>query len=59
MRIGAYAGVNVVRDSFGNVIRMYVQKGYAGNRLLYVRDKDQEGEDSEGENEQLYTIYAG
>ena len=25
----AYAGVNVVRDSFGNVIRMYVQKGYA------------------------------
>ena len=34
----AYAGVNVVRDSFGNVIRMYVQKGYAGNRLLYVRE---------------------
>ena len=39
----AYAGVNVVRDSFGNVIRMYVQKGYAGNRLLYVKDKEQEG----------------
>lgn len=46
----AYAGVNVVRDSFGNVTRMYVQKGYAGNRLLYVRDKDQEEEDSKGEN---------
>lgn len=42
----AYAGVNVVRDSFGNVIRMYVQKGYAGNRLLYVKDKEQEGENN-------------
>ena len=42
----AYAGVNVVRDSFGNVIRMYVQKGYAGNRLLYVKGKEQEGENN-------------
>lgn len=52
----AYAGVNVVRDSFGNVIRMYVQKGYAGNRLLYVKDKEQEGEDNKGENNN-YTRY--
>lgn len=35
---------------------MYVQKGYAGNRLLYVKDKEQEGEDNKGENNN-YTRY--
>ena len=48
----AYAGVNVVRDSFGNVTRMYVQKGYAGNRLLYVKEKE-----TEGGQENSYTHY--
>lgn len=36
----AYAGVNVLRDSFGNVTRMYVEKGYAGTKTIYVKDKD-------------------
>ena len=48
----AYAGVNVVRDSFGNVTRMYVRKGYAGNQLLYVKEKE-----TEGEQENSYTHY--
>ena len=43
----AYAGVNVVRDSFGNVRRMYVQKGYAGNKLLYVKNKDTNEKESD------------
>ncbi len=34
-----YDGVNVVRDSFGNVSNIYVQKGYAGQKVCYVLDK--------------------
>ena len=47
-----YSGVNVVRDSYGNVTRMYVEKGYAGKKTLYVKDKDVE---SDAEND--YTRY--
>lgn len=38
----AFSGVNVVRDSFGNVTRMYVQKGYAGRQTIFVREKEGE-----------------
>lgn len=34
-----YDGVNVVRDRFGNVENIYVQKGYAGRKICYVLDK--------------------
>ncbi len=41
----AYAGVNVERDTAGNVTRMYVEKGYAGNRVLFVKEKGAGAED--------------
>ena len=34
-----FTGVNIERDAFGNVKRMYVQKGYAGTAVKYLLDK--------------------
>lgn len=34
-----FDGVNVERDRYGNVRRLYVQKGFAGSILKYVLDK--------------------
>lgn len=50
-----YDGVNIERDRYGNVTRMYVQKGYAGNKIRYVLDKTDP--DSTGEEDDKNYTY--
>ncbi|MEG0813810.1 MAG: SpaA isopeptide-forming pilin-related protein [Clostridium sp.] len=47
-----YDGVNIKRDTYGNINRMYVQKGYAGTQLKYVLDKTNSGGETEEEDKQ-------
>lgn len=37
-----FTGVNIERDTFGNVKRMYVQKGYAGTAVKYLLNKSED-----------------
>lgn len=39
-----FLGLQIERDSNGNINRMYVQKGYAGNAVKFVRDKSDPAE---------------
>ena len=40
-----FDGVNVERDRYGNVMNMYVQKGFAGTQIKFVLDKTEPGSD--------------
>ena len=35
-----YAGIQVVRDAYGNVSRIYAKKGYAGEKTIFVKEKE-------------------
>lgn len=48
-----FDGVNVVRDRYGNVKNIYVQKGYAGKDLKYILDRG----DPDGPEELDYQKY--
>lgn len=41
----AYQGLTVERDDAGNVIRMYVKKGFAGISTEFIKEKDETGAD--------------
>ena len=40
-----FDGVNVERDRYGNVTKMYVQKGFAGTQIKFVLDKTEPDSD--------------
>lgn len=41
----AYEGLVIERSSTGNVSRMYVKEGYAGEKTEFVREKDEDGKE--------------
>ena len=43
----AYEGLRIQRGTDGSVTRMYVEKGFAGNQILFVKDRDRLAEDPE------------
>lgn len=49
----AYEGLRIQRGTDGSVTRMYVEKGFAGNQILFVKDRDRLAEDPE----QVYLQY--
>lgn len=45
----AFEGLAIERNSTNNITRMYVKKGYAGEKTDFVKRKDENGQEYEGE----------
>ena len=41
----AYKGVTIERNLSNNITRMYVEQGFAGEKVEYVREKDESGQE--------------
>ena len=45
----AYEGLVIERNSANNITRMYIKQGYAGEKTEFVKEKDENGQEYEGE----------